>query len=79
MSAISSLLLGRTNIVLLHSFLSFSYRSKVIAEVVSNIIKLVIVLTLSWENTISALEVTALKEIKDLVPFHVLLILFQFA
>ena len=79
MSAISSLLLGRANIVLLHSFLSFSYRSKVIVEVVSNIIKLVIVLILSWENTISALEATALKEIKDLVPFHVLLILFQFA
>ena len=38
MSAISSLLLGCTIIVLLYSFLSFSYRSKVIVEGVSNII-----------------------------------------
>ena len=37
-----------------------------------------IVLPLSRESTVGALEVTVLREIRDLISFHVFLILFQF-
>ena len=53
-------------------------RSKVIVKGVSIIIGIGIVFPLSWESTVGAPEATFLREIRDLIPIHVFLILFQF-
>ena len=39
---------------------------------------LVIVSPLSRESTVGTLDATVFREIRDLIPFHVFLILFQF-
>ena len=60
-------------------FCSFSYRGKIIIKGVSNIIGIGYSITIikgqySW----STLDATGFREIRDLIPFHVFLILFQF-
>ena len=59
-------------------FCSFSYRSKLISESVSNINSkgLVMVSPLSGESIVGIFVATVFKEIGDLIPFHVFLMLF---
>ena len=61
-------------------FCSFSYRGKVIIKGVSNIIEIGYSITLikSRESAVGILDATFFREMKDLIPFHVFLILFQF-
>ena len=93
MLAISSLSVGCRNIVLSVSFeslenvykyilcffCSFSYRGKVIIKGVCNIIGIGYSITIiKRESTVSILDATNFREMRNLIPFHVFLIFFQF-
>ena len=58
-------------------FCSLSYRGKVIIKGVSNIIGIGYSTT-NINSTVGILDATVFREIKNLIPFHVFLILFQF-
>ena len=57
-------------------FCSFSYRGKVVIKGVSSITGIGHISPLSRDSTVGTLDATIFREIRDLIPFHVLLILF---
>ena len=59
-------------------FCSFSYRGKVIIQSVSNIVGIAYSITVIKDITVGTLDAAVLREIRDLIPFYVFLILFQF-
>ena len=76
--AISYLLVGCR--YLIYFLGSFSYRSKVIVKGIRNITGIgysITVLSLSLQSTVGALKAIVLREVRDLIPFHVFLTLFQ--
>ena len=73
--AISYLLVGCRYLI---CFLgSFSYRSKVIVKGIRNITGIGYSISLSLQSTVGALKAIVLREVRDLIPFHVFLTLFQ--
>ena len=59
-------------------FRSFNYRGKVIIKGVSNIKGIGIVSPLSRNSMVGTVDAIVFREIRDLIPFHEFLILFQF-
>ena len=60
-------------------FHSFSYRGKVIIQDIHNIIGIGYSITIiKGEYGVGTWDATVFREIRDLIPFHVFLILFEF-